>query len=464
MVLHADNDFPPIVDKILEEYWKYSPSAATFAGIHKYDHELDHVDQSTRRAFQARLRYWLDILNGFKQGGHLSLENYLDAEVLICNLEKDIISFDLFDRFDRDPSFYPGTAIFSCLIFTMRDFLPKEERYRLLALRLKEIPRFMIEAKENLRRADSIPRVWLEMAREITLSGRPFFTHVMLHTSGEIPSLRNDLLAAATLATKSFDDYMKFLENELSSKPNGTFASGKEYFDFILKKHHLLPYDSQNLEEIGLEYIDKTLREIKEVAYSIDPRKSWEEVISDIKSDTPAPESLLDYYRQEMNRTRAFVIAKDLVSLPEGESLEVMETPPSERPTLPYAAYMPPAPFEDNQQGFFWVTPADASSRERAAEQLTGHSKAAIEVRALHEGYPGHHLQLCVANRLNSKIRRVFGTTVFVEGWALYCEDLMKQLGYYTGKKTELIQLKDQLWRACRVLIDARLHTGKFDF
>jgi len=384
--------------------------------------------------------------------------------MLICNLEKDIISFDLFNRFDRDPSFYPGVAIFSCLIFTMRNFCPKEERYRLLALRLKEIPRFLKEAKNNLSAAESIPRIWLEMGREITLSGKQFFTHLMMHTSGEIPSLRNDILAAATLASKGFEDYLKFLENELSAKPDGSFSSGKDYFDFIMKRHHLLPYDSQNLEEIGLEYIEKTIQEMQSVAKSIDPGKNWEEIINEIKKDAPSADLLLDHYRREIIKTKKFIIEKDLITLPENETLEVIETPMSERPTLPYAAYMAPAPFEDDQRGFFWVTPVDSDSPERAAEQLAGHSKAAIEVRALHEGYPGHHLQLCIANRLKSRVRRVFGTTVFIEGWALYCEELMKQFGYYSGKRTELIQLKDQLWRACRVLIDARLHTGKLDF
>jgi uncharacterized protein (DUF885 family) len=125
---------------------------------------------------------------------------------------------------------------------------------------------------------------------------------------------------------------------------------------------------------------------------------------------------------------------------------------------------MTPAAFEEPQRGLFWVTPIDKSNPTAAREQLAGHSRAAIEVRTLHEGYPGHHLQLCIGNRLKSRVRRIFGTAVFVEGWALYCEEMMKKEGFYTGKKTELIQLKDQLWRACRVVIDVRLHNGEFSF
>jgi uncharacterized protein (DUF885 family) len=145
--------------------------------------------------------------------------------------------------------------------------------------------------------------------------------------------------------------------------------------------------------------------------------------------------------------------------------LEIIPTPMVFRPTYPYAGYMSPGPFETDQRGYFWVTPIDnMADPDRQKEQLAGHSLAAIEVRTLHEGYPGHHLQLCQANRIASKVRRLFSSTVFIEGWALYCEEKFRELGYYRDRKTELIQLKDQLWRACRIVIDVGLHTGQMTF
>jgi len=144
--------------------------------------------------------------------------------------------------------------------------------------------------------------------------------------------------------------------------------------------------------------------------------------------------------------------------MPTGEELDVILTPEFERPTIPYAAYMPPAPFEKQQKGFFFVTPAEKE------EQLRGHSIYKIPVTALHEGYPGHHLQLVLANRLDSKVRKLMGTSVFIEGWALYCEEMMYDLGYYSDPRVRLMQLKDQIWRACRVIIDVSLHTKRMTY
>jgi uncharacterized protein (DUF885 family) len=465
MTRYGDLAWEAVVDEVLEETWKFSPISATFAGIHQYDGQLDHVDEISQNNYLKKEKSWLSILGGFEQANELSAECRLDLEMLAANIRKDIASDRMFNRLRNDPSFYPNNAIFACLIFLIRDFLSKEERFSFLISRLKEIPRYLSEGKSNLRMSESIPPLWLGMAVEMTQSGQRFFTQLITRTAMEIQPLRNDILAAATLASKAFDDYLKFLNEELSRKAPGNFACGEEYFDFLLKEYHLLPYSPEELEAIGIEYIGLTLKQMKSIASEIAPGRDLFELLEEIKSDTPAASKLLEAYRLEMNRTREFVLEKDLVDLPVNEMLEIMETPGSERATLPYAAYMAPAPFEEPQHGFFWVTPIDGdASPERAKEQLLGHSRAAIEVRTLHEGYPGHHLQLCLANRNKSKIRRIYGTPVFVEGWALYCEDLMKQKGYYSDRRTELIQLKDQLWRACRVVIDVRLHSGRFSF
>jgi uncharacterized protein (DUF885 family) len=135
------------------------------------------------------------------------------------------------------------------------------------------------------------------------------------------------------------------------------------------------------------------------------------------------------------------------------------------RATTPYAAYLQPAPFDADQTGYFFVTPVDTSRRkDEQAQQLEGHCYASLALTAVHEGYPGHHLQLCHANLAGSRLRQLADSPVFAEGWALYCEELMHSQGYYLDATTRLFQLKDLLWRACRVVIDVGLHTGKMTF
>jgi uncharacterized protein (DUF885 family) len=129
----------------------------------------------------------------------------------------------------------------------------------------------------------------------------------------------------------------------------------------------------------------------------------------------------------------------------------------------PYASYQPPAPFDADQAGFFHVTPIDLRrNKDEQARQLAGHCTPMLPIIALHEGYPGHHLQVCHANHAPTRLRRIANSEVFAEGWALYCEDLMWEQGFFTSDPlTRLFQLRTLLWRAHRVVIDVSLHTGR---
>jgi uncharacterized protein (DUF885 family) len=123
---------------------------------------------------------------------------------------------------------------------------------------------------------------------------------------------------------------------------------------------------------------------------------------------------------------------------------------------------MMPGPLEKIQQGIFVVTPVDPQSPAKDQEEkLRGHYYAKLPVTALHEAYPGHHLQLVYANTVGSLPRKLgaFVSTLFIEGWAFYCEELMEQLGYIDQPLQRLGRLSDQLWRAARIILDVSLHT-----
>jgi uncharacterized protein (DUF885 family) len=163
-----------------------------------------------------------------------------------------------------------------------------------------------------------------------------------------------------------------------------------------------------------------------------------------------------------MEASRRFVIEHDIATIPEGESLRIIETPVYARPVLPYAAYVPAGVLDKRQDGLFLVTPVEPGTPPDLAEQkLKGHNFAKLPVTALHEGYPGHHLQLVWSNRQKQIARRMgaFLSPLFIEGWAFYCEELMERLGYIAEPVQRLGRLADQLWRAARIIIDSSLHT-----
>src|SRR5438552_3292153 len=196
------------------------------------------------------------------------------------------------------------------------------------------------------------------------------------------------------------------------------------------------------------------------LANEIKPGASVEEASEIVKSDHPSRfEGALEYTAKAMADAKRFIVEHDLATLPPNEELNVIETPSYLRHVIPFAAYNAPARFEARKQGFYMVTPV-----EDKPAMLREHSYAGTRNTAVHEGYPGHHLQLTCAS-LNPSHARILGDAVeTVEGWAHYCEDMMKEAGFSADPKTKFVQMTDQIWRACRIIIDVDLHSGKMGF
>ncbi len=150
------------------------------------------------------------------------------------------------------------------------------------------------------------------------------------------------------------------------------------------------------------------------------------------------------------------------ITLPKDQDLALKPTPDFARPAIPYAAYLPPPLFATGSRGYFWVSlPPPKTPPDQEEAMLQGHYRAGIRLTALHEAYPGHHLQLCrMRGNQSHTLNKIFESTFFVEGWALYCEKLMVEEGFLNDPLEKMAQLKDLLWRACRVVVDVGLHTG----
>lgn len=467
-----NKEFNKLVDEILEFRWKDSPVSATFSGIHKYDDKLDKTDPESRRQHLKRAKEYLKKLDRFtpvskthSEKARLSIDEKMDWKMLRNSLEVEIAWEEKLRWPQRLASIYPETALFGSYILILRDFAPLNQRMKSVLGRLKQVPRLMKEGKENLRRGRDIPKIWTQIAIETTVSGKEFFKQMIPLFAEKVPRLKKELLAANQKAISAFDDYEDFLKKRLLPRSKGQFAIGEKFFNFLLSVHHQLPYTADDLLSIGNRIIKETQAEMKFLAKKINPQKSWSEIVADLKKKHPSQKNLLSFYKKEMAKARDFVKKRDLVTIPKGESLIIVETPIFQRNVIPYGGYMSPAPFEKKQEGMFWVTPINEKlPQKQQEEQLQGHNSNGAVLTALHEAYPGHHIQLVHSNEIKSKVRRQFGTSLFAEGWALYCEELMYEQGFYTKPQTRLLQLKDQLWRACRVVIDASLHTHRMSF
>jgi uncharacterized protein (DUF885 family) len=170
-------------------------------------------------------------------------------------------------------------------------------------------------------------------------------------------------------------------------------------------------------------------------------------------------------------RARQFLVDKDVVPFPPGDDCRVQETPQFLRSTTT-ASYEPSPALDPDTRGLFFVTPVDLTLPKKQQEEMLRENDHADQVdTVVHETYPGHHLQLSFARGYPALIRKmvdakraaVVGADIFAEGWGLYAESLMGELGYYTDEE-KLLVLEWRLVRAARVLIDVGLHTRGMPF
>jgi len=322
---------------------------------------------------------------------------------------------------------------------------------------MRQIPRFLKQAEKNLKHCSKDA---ILTAFEIAESSIDFFKDIHSHSLSLPKSLKKDLKEAQQETLKALEFHSRFLKRKLLPHARQSSAIGRELFDFILKEDHELSYDSKTLLEMGKEELEKSKKKIKMIANLIDPTQDWRTILYKNKLDLPNPKRIVEEYQKVLYRVKRFIKEKKIAKLPTKDKLLLTETPVYERPIIPYAAYLPPAPLEKDPRGIFYVT-TPFGTREKVRSLLREHTIQEVRLTVIHEAYPGHHLQFAWQNAHPSPIRKFLQDDVLAEGWAFYCEEMMLEEGFDPDSKTYLLLMKNDLWRASRVILDTKLHTGQ---
>lgn len=457
-------EWQKLVDEILQALWQDDPVFATACGIHDYDHKLASLAPDAIDGHITMLKRFISQLEQIDGG--LSKDEDADRQALLAWMKGRLVDWEAIQWHKKEPALYLDHALYGAYLLVARDFAPLQQRMECLANRLKEFRRLVEEAKANIA-PEQVPPVYLETASE-TLEGAKAFLSTAVPQVAEMlseDSLRREVLRSVDSAGVALTEFEAWLRNSVAPKARGKFAIGSDLFVQLLRDEHLLTETPEELEAMGREVLEQTKAELEKVARAIEPNSAWFELVERLKEHHPPKERIVETYAEEVEKARQFVIDKGIATVPEGEQLRVVETPPFERATTPYAAYMPPAPFDERTEGLFYVTPIDPKEPEEVQrDRLRGHCLFALPITVIHEAYPGHHLQLTVAAKSPSKVRKVFGNNLFVEGWALYCEEMMWEQGYWEDLRVRLFQLKDLVWRAVRVIVDVGLHCKGMSF
>jgi hypothetical protein len=445
------------VDLVCEAF----PTRATALGRHEHDHRLGSYDAATFDAHASavrRLRRELAPLTAGHLIGHTTGHaigashpcRSVDARALDGLLATELLELEREQQWRRNPDRAVDGALSACFALLLRAHAPAEERAAALADRLGAVPAYLEQARSAW---SDVPALWAWSAAESASAGVGFLRGDLAIALDGVRR-RDVVMAAAERAADALEHTAATLR-ELQSRDGHEWALGEPLVAEHLRVEHHLAQTPAATAAAGRALVAETTDRLD----AIDP--DWRAAFGRSKDDHPAARGLVAAYRAEMERVRDYVARHGLAAATEAP-LDVRPSPRFWAHLIPYAAYDPPGYFEPDQRGVFWVTVPEG---ERVEERLRGHPWPGIVVTAVHEGYPGHHLQLTRANQAAGLVRTLAASTLTIEGWAFYCEEMLGEAGYYGDDHgLHISQLKDQLWRAVRVVVDMGLHCGDLTF
>jgi hypothetical protein len=445
------------VDELCRSYldlkYHFDPAAASSAGLVAQDGRLGRFDGGAVREHMSALR---SVAGAVEELEADDLQDEIDRTALLGELRATVHRLEHERPHERNPIFWVNHLFQGLYAVLSRQNGAANGRAPASLERIRAIPAFLDTARETL---DEPPSVFVDSALAMLGGGGELLVQLTGVLAAESPGLQEELRAATAQALEALKRFGAALRDEIepSADPHA-FAIGEDQFARRLHFEHAVVAGAPELWRYGLHLQEETTSALAELAATLGPR-SWRDIVEELRNDAPEPGELLDVYRSELERARAFLVERNLVAVP-AAPVDVVPTPSFLTSLVPFAAYEPPPIFLGAQRGRFYVTPPDPSlPPEVVAQQRRGHCRHGIPAMAAHETYPGHHLQLVTSQQLRSEVRRHLWTPVMVEGWALYCEQLMVEVGYYRTPEQRLFQLMNLLWRAIRIVLDVGLHT-----
>jgi uncharacterized protein (DUF885 family) len=413
-----------------------------------------------KREIETR-RQLLEKIRHIEASG-LSREEDIDRRLMIGLLESTIHTAEARRLWENDASLYVPAGEIGRALEPTASGTPQERAIALTSL-LEQVPARVEHGRKNL----------LEPPRSYTESA-------IFKTEGTIKLLRagapglakeageqgKTLSAAADRALAALEGYRKFLHDELLPRSTGTWVFGKENYDYVLKHRWFLDADAEAILARGRQAFEETEALAQRVAQRIQPgAKHWTEVYEKLKDDHPIADGIKQAYQAKIDAAQAFVIEHKIVTLPPGERVITIDTPPAMRRSSPFGTFQSVDPFGHGREGKLvltpieeWMTPAQRNDR------LRSHHNAWIPIIAVHEAYPGHHVDGLMRQANTRLLRKAVREPIMSEGWGLFTEEMMYEQGFLQGDDVRLTQLRNRLWRAARVILDVSLHSGKMTY
>ena len=456
-----------------ELYFPSQPTLGTLSGYHQYDARLEDF---SRKNIDSQVA----ALHGFEKGietvpeASLDQTTLADRALVLSSIRSTLLNLEVVRAWEKNPDTYSGAVSNGAFSLMERKFAPPEERLRSLIAREKRMPQVFAEAKQNLKNP---PKVYTDIAIEQLPGIISFFEHdvPLAFADAKDAELNAEFAKTNAGVIAALKDYLSWLKSDLLPRSNGNFRIGVDTFRKKLAYDEMVDTPLDKLLEIGYADLHKNQAEFNRIAKELEPGKEPSAVLEELGKNHPAPDQLLQSFRDTFNGLIAFIREHHIVTIPSDVRPILEETPPFMRATT-FASMDTPGPFEKHAtEAYFNVTlPEPSMTPAQVEDYMHAFNVGTVISTAVHEAYPGHYVQFLWVPRAPSRVRKLLGASSNAEGWAHYCEQMMLDEGYGqpgAGAKTEreakflrLGQLQDALLRDSRFVVGIKMHTADMSF
>lgn len=479
-------DFGKTAEEFVYKTLSFSPVTASGQGLHKYngqdfDRELDDV---SARAIQQQRDYYIDLHKRMESmdKNALTPEDRADYDIVDTQIGLALFDLDIAQSWRHSPQSYVellGSALFNPFVL---EYAAKPERYASIVARLQKTPDFMRTAQRQLF---AVPPIWAQVAKEENDGNIDLIDKTL--RAGVPAEEKQAFDDAAAAAIASLREFNRFLENDLPHRgpPDSDWRLGANRYATKFK----LNLATDRTPDQVLDDAQTRLKQVRAemLRLSLPLHKTWfpahgdhadlqgtarenkviREVLDRIAEMHSTPATYMDDARKDLDEARSFVLAKNLLTLPQSSNLQVIPTPEFERGIYGVGGFNPAPVLEPKLGAFFWITPIPSDwPKNRIESKLREYNFYNLKLLVIHEAMPGHYVQFEVANAVQPTARRVlralYGNGAYEEGWAQYATQTMLDEGFLDNSpELHLTLLKQELRVDANAIIDILMQTDR---
>ena len=470
-----DVQFERLSDRFINEFPALSPVSATTLGDHRFDSQVDQISPEARHQARSFYQRYLKELEALDRRG-LTRANQVDFALLQHRLRGALWSLDALQEWAWNPLVYTelaGSAIYGLMA---REFAPLDRRLSHVADRLEQFPRVFKQIRATLQPA-RVPKVHAETAVKQNRGVLSILRNMVDPQRDKLSkSEAARLVRAMETARQAVLEHQQWLETEMLPQATADFRIGAKRFDeklaFTLQTP-LTRADVRQRAESELRRVRNQMYEISQKVYREqypytrfpqEPTDAFQQAV--IRAalelayrDIPKRGQIVEVAKKSLQQTAEFIRKQDLITIPP-DPVEIIVMPEFQR-GVSLAYCDSPGPLDVGQKTFYAVAPLPEKwTDKQVASFLREYNIRSIHDLTIHEAMPGHFVQLAHSNRYRGKLRAVLASGVFIEGWAVYTEQMMADQGFLNHDPLmKLIALKWYLRGIANAILDQAIHT-----